>query len=91
MKQISINKDIVIDVDNFGWQTSPQGNKFRLTGLRKNSQLPVIYVNEKGEIVNKYAKDKIEKYHWIYTFLYEDGKQFEIEIGFDDKFLKLTK
>lgn len=79
MTQILINKDTKIKVDNFEWQMSPQGNNFRLSGLRKNLKLPSKWIN------------KTEVWHWIYRFIYEDGKQFEIEIDYNNKFVNLIK
>ena len=91
MNKISINKDTDVRVDTFNWQTSPNGNKFRLSGLKKNSQIPTIYEDSKGKKVNEFTKGRIAKNHWIYEFIYEDGKHFYIEIDYNNKFLYLTK
>ena len=79
MTQILINKETKVIIDNFDWQISPQGKQFRFSGLRKNLKLPSKWIN------------KIEHWHWIYRFLYEDGNQFEIEIDYNDKFVSLLK
>jgi len=69
-------KDRVIRVDTFEWQEGSLGKKFRLSGTRKNLQIQEKYIN--GTF----------KWHWIYTFFYEDLSYFEIEIGYDDKFIR---
>jgi len=79
MNKISINKDTSIRVDTFEWQTSPNGNRFRFSGLKKNSQLPPKCL------------ENTWKWHWIYEFIYEDGKHFYIEIDYNNKFLNLNK
>jgi hypothetical protein len=79
MNKILINKEKSIRVDTFKWQTSPNGNKFRLSGLKKNSQIPAKWL------------DNTWKWHWIYEFIYEDDKHFYIEIDYNNKFLHLTK
>jgi hypothetical protein len=37
--------------------------------------------------------DKVLKYHWIHIFKYldEQGGFFEVEIGYNDEFISLTK
>jgi hypothetical protein len=79
MKSISINKDTSVRIDTFEWQISPNGNNFRLSGIRKNSQLPAKWL------------ESTYKWHWFYDFIYEDGKQFSIEIDYNNKFVQLIK
>lgn len=79
MNRIKIKNDIYVSIDHFDWQTSPSGEKFRLTSLKKNLQIPAKWIGDSF------------KYHWIYTFIYESGRTFEIEIDYNDKFLSLTK
>jgi len=66
---------------NFETQTSKLGRPFRLSGTRKNSQLPSKWI------------DKSERWHWIHSFKYldEQGGFFEIEIGYNNEFIKLEK
>jgi hypothetical protein len=72
------NQTIFLD---FNIQYSPLNRPFRLSGTRKNLQLPEKWV------------DKVLKNHWIHSFKYLDerGGFFEIEIDYNDKFLKLIK
>ena len=78
--EIKITKDLSIKL-NFDTQISKLGRSFRQSGLKKNSQLPSKWI------------DKVEKWHWIYSFKYldEKGGFFEVEIDYNDKFVKLTK
>lgn len=85
---ILINKMETITIKNFKIklelntvQTSPQGRPFRCSGLRKNLQSPSKWIN------------KTECWQWIYSFKYldEQGGFFEIEIDYNDKFVKLIK
>jgi hypothetical protein len=80
MEKIKINSETYIFL-NFETQTSKLGRPFRLSGTRKNLQLPEKWV------------DKVLKNHWIYSFIYLDEKAgiFEIEVDYNDNFLKLTK
>ena len=80
MEKIKINSETTIFL-NFETQMSKLGRPFRLSGTRKNLQLPEKWV------------DKVLKNHWIYSFIYldEKGGFFEIEVDYNDKFLKLTK
>lgn len=80
MEKIKINSENTIFL-NFETQISKLGRPFRLSGTRKNLQLPEKWV------------DKVLKNHWIYSFIYLDerGGFFEIEVDYADKFLKLTK
>lgn len=66
---------------NFETQISKLGREFRQSGLRKNSQLPAKWI------------DRVEKWHWIYSFIYLDevGGFFEVEIDYDNKFLNMKK
>ncbi len=80
MENIKINSETTIFL-NFEIQQSKLQRPFRLSGTRKNLQLPEKWI------------DKVLKNHWIYSFIYLDerGGFFEIEIDYNDKFLKLTK
>jgi hypothetical protein len=80
MEKIKINSETYIFL-NFETQISKLRREFRLSGTRKNLQIPPKWI------------DKVEKYHWIHSFKYLDerGGFFEIEIDYYDKFLKLTK
>jgi len=80
MEKIKINSETYIFL-NFETQTSKLGRPFRLSGTRKNLQLPEKWIN------------KDLKNHWIHSFIYldEKGGIFEIEIDYFDKFVKLTK
>jgi hypothetical protein len=66
---------------NFETQTSKLGRPFRQSGLRKKNQLPSKWI------------DKVEKWHWVYSFKYLDerGGFFEVEIDYNNKFLSLIK
>jgi hypothetical protein len=62
---------------NFEQQTSPTGRKFRYSGIRKNEDVVPIWV------------DRVEKYHWIYSFIYLDNDEiFEFEADFFDKVIR---
>lgn len=62
---------------NFETQVSTLGREFRLSGTRKNGQMPDKWVN------GSY------KSHWIYTFIYlDDKKTFELEFDYYDKFYR---
>lgn len=60
-------------------QTSPQGHEFKLSSIRKDLTKPEKWVNG------------VVKWHWIYLFYYSDGKGFEVELDYNDKFVQLTK
>ena len=66
---------------NFNNQLDKNNRLFRLSGTRKNLQLPSKWI------------DKSEKRHWIYSFIYldEQGGIFEVEIGYNNEFIRLTK
>ncbi len=78
MNSIKI-KDHIIRVDHFDWQDTPLGERMRLISVRKNSQLAPIWKKD------NFGKNCLY-YHWIYTFIYENGKLLEIEIDYNDKF-----
>lgn len=65
-----------IKLDSLDWQEGTLGKPFKQIGLRKNGQMPEKYIN------GSY------KSHWIYTFKYEDGKMFELEIDYNDKIIR---
>lgn len=85
MKQIKIKnqKNEVVGVVeiNSNTQISKLGRPFRYSGLRKNLQLQSKWIN------------KIEKWHWIYSFIYLDEQEgfFDVEIDYNDNFVSLTK
>lgn len=66
---------------NFETQISKLGRPFRLSGTKKNSQLPEKWI------------DKVLKNHWIHSFIYLDEQAgfFEVEIDYYDNFVSLTK
>jgi hypothetical protein len=66
---------------HFNIQEGNLGRPFRQSGLRKNSQLPSKWI------------DKVERWHWVYSFKYLDerGGFFEVEIDYNNKFLRLNK
>jgi hypothetical protein len=66
---------------NFETQILNLGRPFRLSGTRKNLQLPEKWI------------DKVLKNHWIYSFIYLDerGGFFEIEIDYSNNFLILNE
>ena len=66
---------------NLDPQISKVGRPFRLSGVSKISTIPQKFIN------NSY------KNHWIYLFRYLDEEDgfFEIEIDYNDKFVRLNK
>jgi hypothetical protein len=80
MNKIKINSETYIFL-NFETQISKLGRPFRLSGTKKNLQLPEKWI------------DKDLKNHWIHSFKYldEKGGFFEVEIDYNDKFISLTK
>lgn len=69
-------KDQRIYID-FRIQSGSIGKPFKLIGLSKNLQKPSIWV------------DRTMKWHWVYLYKYiEDGKMFEIEIDYYDRFFE---
>lgn len=85
MEQIKIknaNNEVTGIINlNFNTQLDKNNRSFRLSGTRKNLQLPEKWV------------DKVLKNHWIYSFIYLDEQAgfFEIEVGYNNEFIKLTK
>ena len=59
-------------------QISKSGRPFRLSSIEKNLKVAPKWIN------------KIEKYHWIYKFIYLDEQNGFIAFEFDynDKFIK---
>lgn len=45
-------------------QTTPTGNRFRYSGIRKDLTKAPVWRKKNG--------NNVECYHWIYTFLYID-------------------
>jgi hypothetical protein len=74
MNYINLPNNGKIYID-FRVQVGSIGNAFRLSGLKKVLNKPSRYIN------------RVEKWHWIYTFIYEDGKTFGIEIDYNDHFV----
>ena len=73
---LNIN-DFILQL-NFEIQLSKLGRHFRLSGTEKNLQHPSKWI------------DKVEKWHWIYTFIYLDTKEIiKFEFDYNDKFLKI--
>lgn len=66
---------------NFEIQYGTVGRPFKEVGLRKNMQIPPKWI------------DKVECWHWIYTFNYQDENKggFEIEIGYQNQYITTTK
>jgi hypothetical protein len=66
---------------NFETQISKLGRPFRLSGTRKNLQMPEKWIN------------KVTHWHWVHSFKYLDerGGFFEIEIDYNNNFVKLDK
>ena len=63
-----------------GTQVSPLGKEFRISGTAKNLDLPSKFING------------VECWHWIHSFKYlEDEKYFNIEIGYNNEFIKKYK
>jgi len=62
-------------------QTSKLGRPFRLSGIAKNIDIPSKWMGN------------IERWNWIYTFIYLDdqGGSFNVEIDYDNNFIKLEK
>lgn len=84
-------KEQTINLETLDWQQGSLGNPFRQYRLRINEQMPVKYFDINGKEVNQFTKNRIEKYHWIYSFTYEDGNDFEIEVDYNNNFVKLYK
>lgn len=73
MNQINI-KGFILNL-NFETQISPKGRPIRLSGTEKNLQIPSKWI------------DKVEKWHWIYTFIYLDTKEFiKFEFNYYDTY-----
>lgn len=68
-----------ISLDTLDWQEGSLGKPFRQYRLRRNGQMPEKWLQGTW------------KSHWIYTFTYQDDKEFEIEIGYNNEFIRLTK
>lgn len=79
MRYITDDKGHKYYIDHFKNQDDAFKKVFRLSGIRKNSQLPAKWL------------ESTYKWHWFYDFIYEDGKQFSIEIDYNNKFVQLIK
>lgn len=60
---------------DFREQFGSIGNSFRLSGVSKVLNKPPKWI------------DKTQRWHWVYTYIYLDGKSFGIEIDYNDKFV----
>ena len=79
MIKILLPKNIEIFTD-FRTQRGTIGKPFRCAGPRKNLQIPPIWIG------------KVEKFHWIYTFLYIGTDTFfTVEVDYDNNFVKFVK
>jgi hypothetical protein len=59
-------------------QQDYENRKIRLCGTEKNLQQPSKWI------------DKVEKWHWVHTFIYTDNKEIiKFEFDYNDKFLKI--
>lgn len=79
MNYIKDSKGNTYYINHFNNQEDAFKKVFRFSGLKKNSQIPPKWL------------DSTWKWHWIYEFIYEDGKHFYIEIDYNNNFLHLTK
>lgn len=75
MEKILIGKT-EIELTPLIWQDTPNGGKFRLSGSRRNAQVPEKWING------------VFKFHMIYDFIYTDGKMVSFEFDYNGKFLK---
>jgi len=66
---------------NFETQISKLGRPFRLSGTKHNLNLPGKWINK--ELIH----------HTIHSFIYLDEQAgfFEVEIGYNNEFISLTK
>lgn len=76
---IQISKNVTLNL-NQEPQLTPNGNWIRLSGIRKNGQVPDKWIN------GGY------KSHWIYSFInIETDKIIEFEFDYYDEFLRIVK
>jgi len=63
---------------------SPNGKNYRLSAIKKNSQLPSKWLKRNG--INT------ECWNWQYIFIYTDTLElFGFEFGYDDEFVGKIK
>ena len=63
---------------------SPNGKNYRLSAIKKNSQLPSKWLKRNG--INT------ECWHWQYIFIYTDTNElFGFEYDFEDRFVGKIK
>jgi len=56
---------------------SPNGKNYRLSAIKKNSQLPAKWINGREWC-----------WHWQYIFIYTDTNElFGFEFGYDDEYV----
>jgi len=73
MEKIKINETTSIGI-YFETQISKLGRPYRLSGTKKNLQLPSKWI------------DRVEKWHWIISYKYLDADEyFEINLDYFDK------
>jgi len=73
MEKIKINETTSINI-YFETQISKLGRPYRLSGTKKNLQLPSKWI------------DRTEKWHWIISYKYLDADEyFEINLDYFDK------
>ena len=67
-----------------GLDSSNHNRPYRLSAIKKNSQLPIKWLKCNG--VNT------ECWHWQYIFIYTDTNElFGFEFGYDDEFVGKVK
>lgn len=81
MKKITVEENIIYL--NYLKEQVFNNRPFRLSGTRKNLQHPQKWID----------LEKMYMHHYFHTFKYidEKGGFFEIEIDYNDIFVKLTK
>jgi len=85
MEQIKIknsNGEVIAKINiNFNTQLDKNNRPFRLSGTKHNLQLPSKWI------------DKEIRHHTIHSFIYLDEQSgfFEIEIGYNNEFIRLNK
>lgn len=81
MESILINKDVSIRVDTLDWQTSPNGNNFKLIGLSTVGGVVEKWIDKKKVVIND----------MLYHFKYEDGKYFDVKVDYKGNFIQKIK
>ncbi len=83
MESIEITEKKVTTILNLNFETqiSKNGRPMRYSGIKKNSQLPSQWI------------DKMERWHYIYTFIYLDnqGGFVEFEFDYNNNFYQVLK